>query len=81
MSSHEKLLLKMKANPLNWRIEHLESIAKFYGMTMRKSGGSHVVFDHPAVTELLCVPARRPIKPIYIKKFLALVEIIGGNQK
>ena len=72
-----KLLEKMQQSPLDWRIEQLESLAKHYGINIRKSGGSHVVFDHPSVIELLCVPAHRPIKPIYIKKFLSFIEMLG----
>ncbi len=64
----------MKANPKDWRIEQLETIAKHYGVGIRKTGGSHVVFDHHDWIELLCVPAHRPIKPIYVKKFIALIE-------
>ena len=73
----------MRHNPRDWRIEQLETIAKHYGINVRKSGGSHVVFDHPNWIELLCVPAHRPIKPIYIRKFVTLIEIIGGidNEK
>jgi len=26
--------------------------------------------------ELLCVPAHRPIKPIYVKNFIALIEAL-----
>lgn len=74
MTKSEKLLHKMKTNPQDWRIEQLETIAKQYGVAIRKTGGSHVVFDHPDWVELLCVPAHRPIKPIYIKKFIALIE-------
>lgn len=74
MGSREKLLNKMRANPKDWRIEQLETIARHYGITIRKTGGSHVVFDHPTWVELLCVPARRPIKPVYIKKFISLIE-------
>lgn len=64
----------MRNNPRDWRIEQLEAIALGYGVNVRKSGGSHVVFDHPSWVELLCVPARRPIKPIYVIKFLDLIE-------
>jgi predicted RNA binding protein YcfA (HicA-like mRNA interferase family) len=64
----------MKANPKDWRIEQLESVAKQYGINIRKPGGSHVIFDHSNWVELLCVPAHRPIKPIYVKKFVALIE-------
>ena len=76
MTKSEKTLNKMKANPKDWRIEQLETIARQYGVTVRKTGGSHVVFDHDDWIELLCVPARRPIKPIYVKKFIALIDAL-----
>jgi predicted RNA binding protein YcfA (HicA-like mRNA interferase family) len=64
MTKSEKILNKMKANPKDWRIDQLETIAKQYGVAIRKTGGSHVVFDHNDWIELLCVPAHRPIKPV-----------------
>ncbi len=74
MANVNKILEKMRRNPLDWPIEQLESIAKQYGINIRKSGGSHVVFDHSDWVELLCIPARRPIKPIYIKRFILLID-------
>ncbi len=74
MTTSQKLLDKMRNNPRDWRIEQLEMLAKHYGVNVRKSGGSHVVFDHPRWVMLLCVPAHRPIKPVYIKKFVALID-------
>jgi len=79
MTSVQKLLDKMRHNPHDWRIEQLEVIAKRYGINVRKSGGSHVVFDHPKWVELLCVPARRPIKPVYIKKLVSLISVLGDS--
>lgn len=81
MGKREKLLEKMRTNPRDWRIEQLEIIAKDLGVNIRKTGGSHVVFDHSSWIELLCVPAHRPIKPIYIKKFLSLVDTLDGERK
>lgn len=66
----------MRSNPRDWRIEQLEAIARCYGVNIRKSGGSHVVFDHPSLVELLCIPAHRPIKPIYVKKLLQLLNLL-----
>lgn len=63
----------MKANPLDWRIDSLRSVAEAYGLAWRRPGGSHVVFRHPN-GGMLTVPARRPIKPVYIRKFVRLVE-------
>lgn len=79
MTGTHKLLKKMRNNPQDWRIEQLETIAQYYGVAVRKSGGSHVVFDHEKWVELLCVPARRPIKPIYIKRFTTLIEVLDKD--
>jgi len=79
MANAKKLLEKMRLNPRDWRIEQLEVVAKRYGINVRKSGGSHVVFEHPQWIELLCVPAHRPIKPIYVKKLVSLIEMLGES--
>jgi len=76
VGSAKKLLAKMKNNPHDWRIEQLETVALRCGVMVRHGGGSHVVFTHAEWEELLTVPARRPIKPIYIRKFVALIECL-----
>jgi len=63
----------MKANPRDWRIESLKSVADAFGIVYRQPGGSHVIFRH-ANGSMLSVPAKRPIKPVYIKMFVRLVE-------
>ena len=64
MARADRTLEAMRANPRDWRIATLEAVAAAYRVRVRKSGGSHVVFEHPSVAEALSVPARRPIKPI-----------------
>lgn len=71
----------MKANPKDWRIEQLETIARQYGVAVRKTGGSHEVFYHDDWIVLLCVPAHRPIKPIHVKKFIALIGALEANDE
>ncbi len=73
MTRSAKTLVQMKINPLDWRIESLKSVAEAHGLVHRQPGGSHVIFRHPNGA-MLSVPARRPIKPIYIKKFVRLIE-------
>ena len=73
MARWEKTLAQMKANPRDWRIENLKSVADAHGIVYRQPGGSHVIFRH-ANGAMLSVPARRPIKPVYVKKFVRLVE-------
>jgi len=48
-------------------------VAKHYGIDWRHDDGSHCVFVRTD-GKTLPVPARRPIKPIYVKKFLELVD-------
>jgi hypothetical protein len=71
----------MRSNPRDWRIETLETVAAAFGLNCRKPGGSHVVFDHPAVAEALSVPARRPIKPIYVARFVRLIDAVRGSDE
>jgi hypothetical protein len=75
MGRTDKRLQKMRANPRDWRIEEIKSVADALGIEWQHDGGSHVIFRSP-YGEHLSIPARRPIKPIYITKFLALADTI-----
>jgi hypothetical protein len=74
MNTATKLLEAMRHNPRDWRIEQLKTVAKEFGLSIRNRGGSHNVFEYPGVTENLCVPVHRPIKPVYIRAFVALCD-------
>jgi hypothetical protein len=63
----------MKANLHDWRIESLKSVADALGLIHRQPGSSHVIFRHQNGA-MLSIPARRPIKPVYVKKFVRLIE-------
>lgn len=76
MSKVDKLLEKMRRNPRDWRIEDLEMLALKFGLEVRKPGGSHAIFFHEVTGRQLSVPARRPIKPIYVTAFIALLDEI-----
>ena len=76
MGRTEKIIQKMKVNPKDWRIGSLEAIAEYYGLSVRKSGGSHVVYGHDKSNLVVTVPAHRPIKPVYIRQFIVLVESV-----
>ena len=70
----------MRNNPRDWRIDDLVTVAKQFDIECRNHGGSHHVFSHPGVGTDLSVPARRPIKPIYIRQFLLLVEAVKESK-
>ncbi len=76
MNTATKLLHAMRQNPNDWVMAKLLSVAKQHGLEVRSTGGSHHVFSHPSVKDPLSVPAHRPIKAIYIKRFVALIDQI-----
>lgn len=73
MNTATKLLEAMRRKPLDWRIEQLQTVARQHGVGWRQEGTSHCVFFR-ADGRTLPVPAHRPIKPVYVKKFVALVS-------
>lgn len=72
----EKTLEKMRNNPRDWQITDLEVVASHVDIVVRKGKGSHVSFTHPRWVDILTVPAHRPIKPIYVKKLVSLIDAL-----
>jgi hypothetical protein len=52
------------------------TVAERYGIEVRNNGGSHHVFSAAGVTDTLCIPAHRPVKPVYVKRFIAMIDSI-----
>jgi len=73
MTQVDKNLEKMRVNPTNWGIEEIQAIARRRGISWRHDGGSHCVFITTS-GKTLPVPAHKPVKTVYIKKFLLLLE-------
>jgi hypothetical protein len=80
VSTAAKTLAKMRRNPRDWRIEDLKVLADQMGIDHDQGGTSHVVFRHPTAGRL-SVPARRPIKPVYIRLFLDLIDRLGRQHE
>ena len=78
MTKIEKLLGKLRNNPRDWQIETLKDIARRFSIEWRQPGTSHNTFRHPNGTKLT-VPTHRPIKPIYIRKFVRLIDEEKGE--
>ncbi|OGS85790.1 MAG: hypothetical protein A2061_04145 [Gallionellales bacterium GWA2_59_43] len=81
MNKRAKILDAMLNNPRDWRIDDLLVVAKQFDIECRNSGGSHHVFGHPGVEMDVTVPAHRPIKPVYIRQFLLLVDAVKESRK
>jgi len=71
-----KLLDAMRHNPRDWRMEQLLTVARQFKVMVRNDGGSHHVFAHAQVAGMVTVPARRPIKPVYVRQFVALMDAV-----
>ncbi len=74
MTKADKTLDQMRANPRDWRIEDLEAAARRLGLMVRKPGGSHVIFQKSGCSLEVSVPARKPIKPVYVRRLIDLID-------
>ncbi|MDD5057064.1 MAG: hypothetical protein PHQ60_04260 [Sideroxydans sp.] len=81
MNKRAKLLDAMRNNPRDWCIDDLLVVAKQFDIECRNNGGSHHVFGFSNVEMDVTVPAHRPIKPIYIRQFLLLVDAVKELKK
>jgi hypothetical protein len=79
MPTAEKIIARMRGNPRDWRIADLKVVANGLGIDYDQGGTSHAVFRHPKGGRL-SVPARRPIKPVYIRLFLELIDRLGNPE-
>jgi len=78
MSTAAKMLDDMRANPRDWRIDDLKTVARRHGVTWEQPGTSHVTFRTPGGGKVT-VPAHKPIKPVYVRQFAALIDGMGGD--
>jgi hypothetical protein len=71
----KKLLQKALASPNNLRFTDMVKLAESFGFQLSRSSGSHHLFVHPRVKELLNLQeVRGKAKPYQIGQFLKLVE-------
>ena len=75
MMSNDKLIKSMRANPRDWKISDIERACRAYSIVCSPpSRGSHYKLHHPLINGILTVPARKPIKPIYIRLLLTMID-------
>jgi len=65
----------MRANPRDWRIEDVRTLCRAYALNFDKStGGSHYGVRDPGTAKKVIIPFARPIKPVYIRQLVRLVD-------
>ena len=76
MSKRQKLLEKMlSGSTKNIRFDDMLSLMPAFGFTLARISGSHHIFSHDGIPELINLQnVHGQVKPYQIKQFLALVE-------
>lgn len=78
MASASRLFLRMKQNPAtDWTIGDVETLCAHMDLQFRRGKGSHCSIAYAHVAEALTIPARRPIKPVYIRLLIRYIERYG----
>jgi len=80
-----KLLEKALASPANLRFEQACTLARAFGFRLSRVSGSHHIFAHPNVNELLNLQeVGGKAKPYQVKQLLQLAErynlSLGGEE-
>ena len=71
-----KLLQRALAGPKNLRFGDFVALVEAFGFRRARASGSHHIFQHPDVAELLSLQSKNgKAKPYQIKQFLELVEL------
>lgn len=70
-------LERMRENPAaNWTMTDVEALCGEFDILCAppRGGGSHYKIAHPGIAEKLTIPFKRPIKAVYIRHLVALVD-------
>ena len=74
MSKYEKIIQNLKNDPKNISFETINSLLEKFGYRAYNNASSHWQFrkeNKPTIT----IPYKRPIKAIYVKMVLKLLEL------
>jgi hypothetical protein len=77
-----KRLDAMRRNPAgDWRISDIVDVCRDYGLVCLspRAGGSHYKIAHSSQREILTIPFKRPIKPVYIRKLVDYIDAVRSQ--
>jgi hypothetical protein len=85
MTKRDKRLQRIRQNPKNVSFEELRQVIEDYGFILKRSSGSHHVFDMTVEDQIwtLVIPYNRPhVKPTYVKRAIDSIDelILLRNQ-
>jgi hypothetical protein len=70
---------RMLANPAgDWTIEDVAALCREHAVRCipPSGGGSHWKVSDPSQRDILTIPSRRPVKPVYIRRLVRLIELV-----
>jgi predicted RNA binding protein YcfA (HicA-like mRNA interferase family) len=71
----QKLLRKILAGSKNVQFSDMVSLVEAFGFRLSRVNGSHFIFVHPAIPELVNLQENKgKAKPYQVRQFLQLVE-------
>lgn len=81
MTRSGKRLEAMRRNPAgDWTIDDIAAVCRACGVTCAAPArGSHYRIAHGSLRAILTIPARRPIKPVYVREFLAYIDAVEAS--
>jgi len=70
-----KLLERVLASPKNVQFSDMISLVEAFGFRLSRVRGSHFIFEHPRIPELVNLQEKNgKAKPYQVRQFLELVE-------
>ena len=78
MGQGEKRLEAMRRNPRDdWKMSDVAVVCAAFEIELRLPGsGSHYKVTHPCQSEILTIPAHRPLKAVYIRRLFPFVDAV-----
>jgi predicted RNA binding protein YcfA (HicA-like mRNA interferase family) len=78
ITKKEKLLNRIKNNPITVKFEELDKILQDVGFERRQPSGGSSHYTYGLADKILTVPYKKPyIKVIYVKMAIKLLEDLG----
>ena len=69
----------MRSNPAgDWTMADIEAVCREHEVrcSAPSGGGSHYKVSDPARRDILTIPSRRPVKPVYVRKLVRFIDAV-----
>jgi len=83
LTKFNKLYAKIARNPKDVDFNELDKVLKQYGFKCRQpgKGSSHYVYYHRELLDIISIPRARPVKAIYVRLALNMIESLKGGEE